>query len=139
MKFSLFSLLILGLFACQNLNAQTYCTSKGNLPWQEWIANVKFGTINNASSKEGYGNFTSQTTNLTRGTSYPLSITQGFSYAPDPVNATQQGRVWIDYNKNGLFEATELVASFTRTTTTANVVDARVDQNNWRTDGLRSF
>jgi hypothetical protein len=114
--------LILGLLVCQNLTAQTYCPSKGNLPWTEWIASVKIGTINNASNKEGYGDFTSQTTNLTQGTSYPLSITQGFSYAPDPANAGQQGRVWIDYNKNGTFEATELVASFTRTTITANVL-----------------
>jgi GEVED domain/CARDB len=113
---------LLSLFMGMNqLNAQTYCASKGNVPWQEWIAGVKFGTINNASVKEGYGNFTSQTTNLTRGTSYPLSITQGFSYAADAANATQQGKVWIDYNQNKVFEATELVASFTRTTTTANV------------------
>jgi hypothetical protein len=101
--------------------SNTYCVSKGNAPWQEWIANVQFGTINNTSSKEGYGNFTTQTTTVTKGTSYPLSILQGFSYAADPTNATQQGRVWIDYNQNGTFEDTELVASFTRTTVTANI------------------
>jgi subtilase family serine protease len=99
----------------------TYCASKGNTPWQEWIANVQFGTINNASQKEGYGNFTSQTTTVTKGTSYPLSILQGFSWAADPTNATQQGKVWIDYNQNGTFEVSELVASFTRTTVTANI------------------
>jgi GEVED domain/HYR domain/CARDB/Domain of unknown function DUF11 len=99
----------------------TYCVSKGNAPWQEWIANVQFGTINNASQKEGYGNFTSQTTTVTKGQSYPLSITQGFSWAPDPTNTTQQGKVWIDYNQNGTFEDTELAASFTRTTVTANI------------------
>ncbi len=117
-----FAIALTFMFLGLNLNAQTYCPSKGNLPWTEWIAGVKFGTINNTSSKEGYGDFTSQTTNLVIGTSYPLSITQGFSYAPDAANAPQQGRVWIDYNKNGTFEATELVASLTRTTTTANVV-----------------
>jgi hypothetical protein len=83
MNFNAFSklqlLLMLSLSMAQNLTAQTYCTSKGNAPWQEWISGVKFGTINNTSAKEGYGNFTSQTTNLTRGTSYPLSMTQGFS------------------------------------------------------------
>ena len=114
-------LLIVVLLSNQNLTAQTYCASKGNTPWTEWIANVQFGTINNASQKEGYGNFTSQTTDLTKGTSYPLSITQGFSWAADPTNATQQGKAWIDYNKNGTFEASELVASFTRTTATANI------------------
>jgi hypothetical protein len=119
-RFAIATMLFM-LLGFNALNAQTYCVSKGNLPWTEWIAGVKFGTINSSTSKEGYGDFTSQTTNLTRGTSYPLSITQGFSYAPDAANAPQQGKVWIDYNKNGTFEATELVASFTRTTTTANV------------------
>jgi subtilase family serine protease len=105
-----------------NLNSQTtYCASKGNAPWTEWIANVQFGTINNTSSKEGYGNFTSQTTTVAKGTSYPLSILQGFSWAADPTNATQQGKVWIDYNQNGTFEANELAASTTRTTATANI------------------
>ena len=101
--------------------SNNYCVSKGNLPWQEWIASVQFGTINNVSQKEGYGNFVSQTTTVAKGTSYPLSISQGFSWAADPTNATQQGKVWIDYNQNGTFEATELAASLTRTTATANI------------------
>jgi GEVED domain/CARDB/HYR domain/Domain of unknown function DUF11/Secretion system C-terminal sorting domain len=113
-------MLILSCFSSLSSQA-TYCASKGNTPWQEWIASVQFGTINNASQKEGYGNFTSQSTSVNTGTSYPLSISQGFSWAADPTNQTQQGRAWIDYNQNGTFEATELVASFTRTTVTANV------------------
>jgi hypothetical protein len=114
-------LLLLGVFFSQNATAQTYCASKGNAPWSEWIAKVQIGTINNSSAKEGYGNFTSQTATLAKGASYPLSITQGFSYAPDAANAPQQGRVWIDYNQNGTFETTELVASLSRTVTTANI------------------
>jgi GEVED domain/Domain of unknown function DUF11/CARDB/Secretion system C-terminal sorting domain len=113
-------LLILSCFSSLS-SQQNYCASKGNTPWTEWIANVQFGTINNTSSKEGYGNFTSQTTTVTKGTSYPLSILQGFSWAADPTNATQQGKVWIDYNQNGIFEDAELAASFTRTTVTANI------------------
>jgi GEVED domain/HYR domain/CARDB/Domain of unknown function DUF11 len=101
--------------------SNNYCVSKGNVPWTEWIANVQFGTINNASQKEGYGNFTTLTTTVAKGTSYPLSITQGFSWAADPTNQTQQGKVWIDYNQNGTFEDTELAASLTRTTATANI------------------
>jgi hypothetical protein len=118
LPFVLFS----SLFFTQNLIAQTYCASKGNSPWQEWITNVQIGSINNASQKEGYGNFTSQTTDLAKGIQYPLSITQGFSWAPDPSNQTQQGQAWIDFNQNGIFENTEVVASFTRTITTGSVV-----------------
>ena len=108
-------------FFTQNAYSQTYCTSKGNLPWQEWISNVTFGTINNTSNKEGYGNFTTQTTNVTLGQTYSISITQGFSWAADPINTTQQGRVWIDFNKNNTFEDIEMVAAFNRTNTIGNV------------------
>jgi subtilase family serine protease len=114
--------LFLTIILPKNLNAQTYCASKGNLPWQEWIDNVRFGTINNTSSKEGYGDFTSQTASFAQGSSNTLTVTQGFSWAADPSNQTQQGRAWIDFNKNGTFEDTEIVASFTRSVATANVV-----------------
>jgi hypothetical protein len=122
MKVKALLLIAFGYLFIQSLNAQTYCPSKGNLPWNEWIANVQIGTINNTSQKEGYGNFTSQTTDLAKGTTYPLSITQGFSWAPDPINQTQQGRMWIDYNKNGTFEETELVAAFSRNTITNTII-----------------
>ncbi|MEN9609289.1 MAG: hypothetical protein RLZZ628_103 [Bacteroidota bacterium] len=115
--------LLCSLFSLSNLTAQTtYCASKGNRPWSEWIAGVQIGTINNPSIKEGYGNFTNLSTPLVKGTSYPLSITQGFSWAADPATATQQGRVWIDFNQNGLFENIELVASLTRNAMNANVL-----------------
>jgi hypothetical protein len=113
---------ILSLFFAQNMTAQTYCASKGNAPWTEWISNVQFGPLNNASVKEGYGNFTSQIANVAQGQSYPLNITQGFSWAADPTNATQQGRAWIDFNKNGTFEDTEIVANFTRSSVTTSVL-----------------
>ncbi|MEN9609992.1 MAG: hypothetical protein RLZZ628_806 [Bacteroidota bacterium] len=116
-------MLLCSLFSLSNLTAQTaYCASKGNKPWNEWIAGVQIGTINNPSIKEGYGNFTNLSTPLVKGTSYPLHITQGFSWAADPATATQQGRVWIDFNQNGNFEASELVASLTRNAMNANVL-----------------
>jgi GEVED domain/CARDB/Domain of unknown function DUF11/Secretion system C-terminal sorting domain len=113
-------LLFLSVFFNQKIKAQNYCQSYGQAPWTEWIEGVQFGTINNVSGKSS-NNSQSLTTNLTVGTSYPLSITQGFSWAADPTNQTQQGRAWIDFNRNGIYEDTELVASFNRTTTTANV------------------
>ncbi len=114
--------LLLSSVYLPSLTAQNYCASKGNAPWNEWIAGVQIGTINNASVKEGYGNFTNVSANLVKGMTYPLMIKQGFSWAGDPANATQQGRVWMDFNQNGTFEATELVASLTRNSLTANVL-----------------
>lgn len=99
----------------------TYCASKANLPWSEWIAGVQIANLNNVSSKEGYGNFTNLTATVQSGTSYPFTLTPGFSWAGDPNNATLQWRVWIDFNKNGVFDSTELVASGNRNNFTASV------------------
>jgi GEVED domain/Secretion system C-terminal sorting domain len=109
----------LTLLLCPNLVAQPYCASKGNRPWQEWIANVQFNGINNSSSKEGYGNFSNQVAILNRDSMYhQMTITRGFSWAGDPANAQQEGRVWIDFNQNGIFEANELAGSFSRNLST---------------------
>jgi hypothetical protein len=100
---------------------QNYCASKGNLPWEFWINNIQFGTINNTSNKEGYGNFTSQTTNIAQGAMIPLSILPSYSWAGDPQIATMQWVAWIDWNNNGTFEASETVGSGNNTTRSVNV------------------
>ena len=102
--------------------ATAYCASKGNLPWSEWISGVQFVSISNSSSKEGYGDFTSQVATVKPGTSYPITVTPSFSWAGDPSNATLIWNVWIDYDNNKVFDASELVASGTRTSSTANIL-----------------
>jgi GEVED domain/CARDB/Secretion system C-terminal sorting domain len=99
----------------------SYCASKGNTPWNEWIAGVQFSNVNNPNIKQGYADFTGATANVVRGSSYAFTLTQGYSWAGDPSNATTQWRVWIDYNKNNVFDANELAASGTRTTSTATI------------------
>jgi bacillolysin len=100
----------------------SYCASKGNTPWNEWIAGVLVSNLNNPNIKQGYADFTGATANVVRGSSYAFTLTQGYSWAGDPTNATAQWRVWIDYNKNNVFDANELAASGTRTTSTATIV-----------------
>ncbi len=92
---------------CSNVNPPpgNYCDSKSDFPWHDWIAGVQIGTINNPSSKQVYSNFTSQTTNLAAGTSNPISLTAGFSW----FTFNENWRIWIDFNKNGTFEASEKV------------------------------
>jgi hypothetical protein len=99
-----------------------YCASKGNRPWNEWISKVQFSNLNHASVKNGYGNFTGLTAIVVPGASYPFTLTQGYSWATDPTNASLQWRVWIDYNQNNVFEANELAASGTRTMASATIV-----------------
>jgi bacillolysin len=94
----------------------SYCASKGNSVADEYISRVQLGTINNASTGgTGYGDYTSISTNLTKGTGNTITITPtwtGTSY-------DEGYAVWIDYNKNGDFgDAGELVWSKAASKTT---------------------
>jgi GEVED domain/Secretion system C-terminal sorting domain/SprB repeat len=82
----------------------SYCASQATTPWFDWINNVKFGTINNASVKSYYSNFTNFTAIVAPNASVPIRITGGFGYA-SPAKSV---KVWIDYNRNGTFDATEV-------------------------------
>ncbi|WP_275315636.1 endonuclease [Tenacibaculum bernardetii] len=84
-----------------------YCASKGNNSSYEYIDNVAIGGISNASSSNnGYGDFTSQTGNLPYGNN-TIIISAGFSGS----SYTEFWKVWIDFNKNGIFESNEEVVS----------------------------
>ena len=87
----------------------TYCTSTSNNTSGEKIAKVVLGTINNTSTgAAGYENFTSVSTNLSRGSSQTITITPSWT----STVYSEGYAVWIDYNKNGLFtDAGELVFS----------------------------
>jgi len=74
-----------------------YCDIQGNAPWQEWISKVSFGTINHTSNKDGYGDFTNQSTAVNKGDSYAISISPDFSW----TQWDEYINVWIDFNQNG--------------------------------------
>ncbi|MEM1119498.1 MAG: GEVED domain-containing protein, partial [Bacteroidota bacterium] len=85
---------------------ESYCTASGAMPWQEYIANVQFRNIDNPSSKDKYGDFTTQQATVSVGQSYPISLTAGFSWA----HHEEVFSVWIDWNQDRIFdEASELV------------------------------
>ncbi|NNC94316.1 MAG: S8 family serine peptidase [Chitinophagales bacterium] len=93
---------------CANCIGAPYCTSISNNASEEWISNVAVGSLSNPSSNlnGGYSDFTNLTINLTRGSSYPISVTPAFSAS----NFTEYFRVWIDFNQDGDFDdANELV------------------------------
>ncbi len=77
-----------------------YCDAIGQTPWLEWIAGVELNDLNNTSGKNQYGNFTGQTVTLDAGSSYPITLSAGYSY----FTYNEYFRVWIDYNQNGVFE-----------------------------------
>lgn len=86
-----------------------YCISNGTNTSFEWIAKVQIGTINNTTvSNAGYGNFTSLSANLTKGTANTLSLTPGFA----STAYSEYFNVYIDYNGDLDFaDAGELVYS----------------------------
>ncbi|MCF6128553.1 M12 family metallo-peptidase [Flavobacterium sp. AS60] len=97
-------------------NSVTYCASQGNSTADEYINRVQLGTINNLSgNNSGYGNFTSLSTNLTRGTSNSITITPAWT----STVYSEAYRVWIDFNQDGDFaDSGEQVVNRTKTKTT---------------------
>ncbi|MEM9885488.1 MAG: thrombospondin type 3 repeat-containing protein [Bacteroidota bacterium] len=82
----------------------TYCEAIGNAgTGGDWIDRVILNTINNPSDKTQYSDFTNQSTTLAVGISYTLQIEMNFSFDLNEAYA------WIDYNRNGIFESSELI------------------------------
>lgn len=97
-------------------NTAVYCTSQGNSVADESIGRVQIGTINNASTGgTGYTDFTSISTNLTKGTAATITVTPTWT-----STAYAEGyAVWIDYNDDKDFDdAGELVWSNAAVSTT---------------------
>jgi hypothetical protein len=76
------------------------------------IDSVSFHTIRNAStcSANGYGNFTGISTTVENGSNVPIYIK-----LKSPAGINKFATVWIDFNRNGLLDNSELV--FTQGTT----------------------
>lgn len=82
----------------------SYCAAIGaGGTGDDYIQRVTLNTINNTSGKTSYSDFTSISTDLIRGASYPIEVELRAAFEPDSVY------VWIDYNKDGVFESTEQI------------------------------
>ncbi len=93
----------------------SYCSASATNTGDERIGNVKFGTINNTSTgTAGYENFTSISTNVTKGSAYTISITPVWT----STKYNEAYAVYIDYNGDGDFtDSGELVWSKSASTT----------------------
>lgn len=81
-----------------NVVSCTYCeTSYTNLS-DDFISNVQLNTINNASGSASYSDFTSVSTELTPGETYPASVSVTVNGA-----WVQHCFIWIDWNNNCSF------------------------------------
>lgn len=87
-----------------SMNTLCYCTLPTTGCGLGYIGNVTIGSINNNSvCGGGYINYSGyvQPTDLVIGSTVPISVT------PGGIAISQSVAVWIDYNRNGLFEASE--------------------------------
>lgn len=78
-----------------------YCTSAGESTDEEWIGYVGFEDIDNTSGNDGgYADYTNLSADVHRESTYSIKL------KPDYSNGTYQERfrVWIDWNRNGVFE-----------------------------------
>ena len=87
----------------------TYCTIKGTSQAHGWIDLVNLGSINRTSSKDaGYYNGTALSTSIAAGSAQTIRFSAGFT----STAYTENWKIYIDYNKNGVFtDAGELVVS----------------------------
>ena len=82
-----------------------YCNAAGSQgTGTDYLNFVRLNTIANSSGQTAYSDFTSISTELRVGQSYTLSITLLDVYS---LNAAYG---WIDYNRNGIFEASESIS-----------------------------
>jgi hypothetical protein len=86
-----------------------YCASIGTNLTYMWTDLVQLGTINRTSGSDGgYYNGTALSTNAVRGSTQTITFSSGF---PSTIYR-MYWRVWIDFNKNGVFtDAGEQVVS----------------------------
>ncbi len=90
-----------------------YCEAKGNNVSYEWLNRVQFNTIDNTSgANNGYADFTSISTTVSKGNTYNITLTPGF----ESTSYKEGYGVWIDYNEDGDFsDADEFVYSHSKT------------------------
>ncbi len=103
-----------------------YCAAGGVFPWEEWISKVQVAGINNSTGKWTYTDYTGLVGTMIPGQSYPVSLGASVSWAFNPLYF----RVFIDWNRNGTFDAaTETAFSGNLPTGPISAVDALVNGN----------
>ncbi len=81
--------------------AKAYCSSSGGGD-DEYILNVAIGSIDNNTGQSDYADYTSISTDVNVGESYPITITNG-----NTDWDTDQCGIWVDWNQNEDFSDDE--------------------------------
>lgn len=75
----------------------TYCTATSTA-CDEYISTVTLGSINNSSACTNYGNYVAQSTSLTKGQAYQLTIVPTITGQGQGAYTNDEIAAWIDYN-----------------------------------------
>jgi hypothetical protein len=120
--------------ACANsivtlsVSPSAYCTPSANTTPDDsgdYIKDFTFAGISNLGSNDAptdYTYYSNLTANVVAGSSYPVKFVAGGTtslYA-------QQFAVWIDYDQNGIFEATEFAYASTTATTSSTPTEGTI-------------
>ncbi len=95
------------------------CQPQADCSFGTGFESFQLGSINNASSScspSGYGDFTSMTTNLEQSATYDLIVQSGIAFGSTVAS------VWIDFNDNFAFEASERLITDEAFSTTATTL-----------------
>lgn len=76
--------------------SKDYCSASGGC--DEYISQVIFGDIDNSSSCDGYADYTDQSTTVSTGTEYDITVVNGNVYSADDLG------IWVDWNQDDDFE-----------------------------------
>ncbi|MDX8552346.1 M4 family metallopeptidase [Tenacibaculum sp. 1B UA] len=94
-------------FTTKDVSVVEYCASQGNNSSYEWIDRVSMGGVDNTTGNDGgYRDYTNLIMNVAPGANR-LYVSAGFSSS----SYTEYWKAWIDYDKDGVFEDTEVVLS----------------------------
>ncbi|MBL7105476.1 MAG: agmatine deiminase family protein [Bacteroidales bacterium] len=86
--------------------AKAYCSSSGGGD-DEFILNVTIGSINNTTGQSYYADYTSISTDVNAGESYPVTITNG-----DTNWEADECGIWVDWNQNeDFYDDTPIIVS----------------------------
>ena len=79
---------------------KNYCDASGG--GDEYISGVVLGDISNTgTSSDGYADYTDMSTEVEKGNSYDITVTNGNVWSSDDLG------VWIDWNQDEIFQSSE--------------------------------
>jgi len=113
-----------GCGSCQDL---TYCEITGNAT-VEYIERVALNTFDNmTASDNGYGDYTSISTDLNVGGTYTIDLTPGYA----GFGFNEQFKVWIDYNSDGEFASDNEELIYTSPSNITSTVSYQFEVPDW--------